>query len=118
MRHCNYRSRTDPVSGFKGTVEPFGHLLVGTELPGDRIIVCEPDYLRDVKLEAFPQLLSELQGGQRIGAVPIGNEPELLRSFVRPWNAMRMARMQGPTDRLSETWYPRMEREASMMNQM
>ena len=32
---------------------------------------------------------------------------------------MRMARMQGPTDRLSETWYPRMEREAaSMMNQM
>ena len=71
----------DPVSGFKSTVEPFDHLLVRTELLGDGIVVCESDYLGDVKFEAFPQLLSELQGGQRIGAVPIGNEPELLREF-------------------------------------
>lgn len=71
----------DPVSGFKSTVEPFDHLLVGTELLGNRIIVCESDYLCDVKLEAFPQFLCELQGRQRIGTVPVGNEPELLREL-------------------------------------
>ena len=94
----------DPVSGFKGSVEAFDHLLVRAELPGDSIIVCKPDHLGDVKPEAFPQFLCELQGSQRIGAVPIGNEPELFRSFSMPRNAMRMARMHGPTERLSETW--------------
>ena len=72
----------DPVSGFEGAVEPFNHLLVGSEFPGDRIIVCKPDYLGDVKLEAIPQLLCELQGGQRIGTIPVGNEPELLRKLL------------------------------------
>ena len=50
----------DTVSGFKGTVEPFNHLLVRAELFRDGIIVCEPNYLRDVKLEIIAQLLSEL----------------------------------------------------------
>ena len=72
----------DPVRGFKGSVEAFDHLLVRSELPGDSIIVCKPDHLGDVKPEAFPQLLCELQGSQRIGAVPIGNEPELFREFL------------------------------------
>lgn len=74
----------DPISGFKGSVEPFDHLLVRTELLGDRIIVCKPDHLGDVKLEAFPQFFCELQGRQRIGAVPVGNEPELLRELFHP----------------------------------
>ena len=72
----------DPVSGFKGSVETFDHLLVRTELFGDRIIVCESDYLGDVKPEAFSQFLCELQGSQRIGAVPVGNEPELFRELL------------------------------------
>ena len=52
----------DSVRGFKRTVEPFDHLLVGTELLGDRIIVCESNYLSDVKREAFPQFFCERQG--------------------------------------------------------
>lgn len=50
----------DTVSGFKGTVEPFNHLFVRAELFRDGIIVCEPNYLRDVKLEIIAQFLSEL----------------------------------------------------------
>ena len=46
----------DPVSGFKRAVKPFDHLLVGAELLRDRIIVCESDYLGNVKLEAVSQL--------------------------------------------------------------
>lgn len=72
----------DPVSGFEGAVEPFDHLFVGTELLGDGIVVCEPDHLGDVKLEAFPRFPGELQGGQRIGAVSIRNEPKLLRETL------------------------------------
>ena len=72
----------DPVSGFKGSVEAFDHLLVRAELPGDSIIVCKSDHLGDVKPEAFPRFLCKLQGSQRIGAVPIGNEPELFREFL------------------------------------
>lgn len=37
-----------PVSGFKGTVEPFNHLLAGAGFFGDRINVCESNYLGDV----------------------------------------------------------------------
>lgn len=71
----------DPVSEFKDSVEAFDYLLIRAELPGDSIIVCKPDYLGDVKLEAFPQFLCKLQGNQRIGAVPTSNEPEPFREF-------------------------------------
>ena len=74
----------DPVSGFKCAVKPFAHLLVGAELLRDRIIVCEPNYLGDVELEAVPQLPCELLGGQGIGTIPVGNKPEL---FGQPFHA-------------------------------
>ena len=54
----------DPVSGFKRAVKPFDHLLVGAELLRDRIIVCESDYLGNVKLEAVSQLPYELLGAR------------------------------------------------------
>ena len=65
----------DPVSAFD-------YLIVRAELPGDSIIVCKSDHLGDDKPEAFPQFLCKLQGSQRIGAVPIGNEAELFRDFL------------------------------------
>ncbi|ODR42108.1 hypothetical protein BEI62_08385 [Eisenbergiella tayi] len=74
----------DPISGFKCAVKPFAHLLVGAELLRDRIIVCEPNYLGDVELEAVPQLPCELLGGQGIGTIPVGNKPEL---FGQPFHA-------------------------------
>ena len=75
----------DPVSGFKCAVKPFDHLLVGAELLRDRIIVCESDYLGNVKLEAVSQLPYELLGGQRISTIAVGNEPKLLgESFYAP----------------------------------
>ena len=75
----------DPISGFKCAVKPFAHLLVGAELLRDRIIVCESDYLGNVKLEAVSQLPYELLGGQRIGTIAVGNEPKLLgESFDAP----------------------------------
>ena len=74
----------DPVSGFKRAVKSFDHLLVGAELLGDRIVVCEPDDLGDVKLEAVPQRLCELLCGQRIGAISVGNEPELFGEPFHP----------------------------------
>ena len=75
----------DPVSGFKRAVKPFDHLLVGAELLRDRIIVCESDYLGNVKLEAVSQLPYELLGGQRISTIAVGNEPKLLgESFYAP----------------------------------
>lgn len=67
----------DPISGFKCAVKPFDHLLVGAELLRNRVIVCEPNYLGNVKPEAVPQLPCELLGGQRIGTIPVGNEAEL-----------------------------------------
>ncbi len=74
----------DPVSGFKCAVKPFDHLLVGAELLRDRIIVCEPNYLGDVKPEAVPQFPCELLGGQGIGTISVGNKPEL---FGQPFHA-------------------------------
>ncbi|MCQ4837986.1 hypothetical protein NE556_22675, partial [[Clostridium] symbiosum] len=75
----------DPVSGYKRAVKPFDHLLVGAELLRDRIIVCESDYLGNVKLEAVSQLPYELLGGQRISTIAVGNEPKLLgESFYAP----------------------------------
>ncbi len=74
----------DPVSGFKRAVKPFDHLLVGAELLRDRIIVCESDYLGNVKLEAVSQLPYELLGGQRISTIAVGNEPKLLGSLLCP----------------------------------
>ena len=75
----------DPVSGFKRAFKPLDHLLVGAELLRDRIIVCESDYLGNVKLEAVSQLPYELLGGQRISTIAVGNEPKLLgESFYAP----------------------------------
>ena len=51
----------------KRAVKPFDHLLVGAELLRARIIVSEPNYLGNVKLEVVSQLPYELLGGQRIG---------------------------------------------------
>ena len=57
-------------------------MFVRAELFRDGIIVCEPNYLRDVKLESIAQFLSELESGQRIGAVTIGNETERIRELL------------------------------------
>ena len=64
-RHCNCRNPADPVSGFKRAVKAVRSSACGAELLRDRIIVCESDYLGNVKLEAVSQLPYELLGGQR-----------------------------------------------------
>ena len=93
----------DVVEDFKRTVETLDHLFERAELPGDFVLVRKPDDLGDIKTELLTELVEELLGCKRIGAVPIGNKAEVFRQFFYLRKAMRMARMQGPTLRLSET---------------
>ena len=70
-----------PVRKFIGAVEPFDHLLEGTEFPGDGIVVGKPNNLCDLEGKVFPELLSEFHGGKGICTVTVSDEPEVLRQL-------------------------------------
>ena len=71
------------VGGFKGTVETLDHLFERTELFGDFVLVCKPDDLGDIKEELLTELMEELLGRKRIGAVAIGDKAEVFRKLLQ-----------------------------------
>ena len=69
------------VRSLISTVEPFDHLLEGTVIRGDSIIVGKADYLGDLESKRFPKLFCELHSGKGIGAVAICNEFKVFRKL-------------------------------------
>ena len=70
------------IGSFVSPVQTFNELLVGSELLCYRIFIRESDDLGDLKLHLFTELMKELLGSQRVGAVTVGDEPEAVRKFV------------------------------------
>lgn len=71
------------VRSLEGAVEPLDQLLERPEFFGDLIVIGETDDLRDVEAEVLTEFLSKQHGGERIGAVAIGNKPEAVRELLR-----------------------------------
>ena len=70
------------VRSLESTIQPLDQLLVRPELFRDFIVIGEAEDLSDVEAESFAKPLLELHGGERIGAVAIGNEGEAFRELV------------------------------------
>ena len=73
----------DAVGGFKRTVETLDHLFERAELFGDFVLVCKSDDLGDIKAELLTELMEELLGRKRIGAVAIGDKAEVFRKLLQ-----------------------------------
>ena len=71
------------VGGFKRTVETLDHLFERAELFGDFVLVRKPDDLSDIKTELLTELVEELLGRKRIGAVAIGDKAEVFRKLLQ-----------------------------------
>ena len=71
------------VGGFKRTVETLDHLFERPELFRNLIFISESDDLGDIKAELLTELVEELLGRQRVGAVAIGNKAEVFRQFFQ-----------------------------------
>ena len=71
------------VGGFKGTVETLDHLFERAELFGDFVLVCKSDDLGDIKAELLTEVVEELLGRKRIGAVAIGDKAEVFRKLLQ-----------------------------------
>ena len=71
------------VGGFKRTVETLDHLFERAELFGDFVLVRKPDDLSDIKTELLTELVEELLGRKRIGAVAIGDKAEIFRKLLQ-----------------------------------
>ena len=71
------------VGGFERTVETLDHLFERAELFGDFVLVREPDDLGDIKAELLTELMEELLGRKRIGAVAIGDKAEVFRKLLQ-----------------------------------
>ena len=63
-------------------VQTFNHLFVRAELRGNSIIIGQADNLGDGEPEILTEFMEELLGSQRIGAVTIRNELEMVRKFL------------------------------------
>lgn len=70
------------VRSLESAIQPLDQLLVRPKLFRDFIVIGEADDLSDVETESFAKPLLELHGGERIGAVAIGNEGEAFRKLV------------------------------------
>ena len=73
----------DAVGGFKRTVETLDHLFERAELFGDFVLVCKSDDLGDIKAELLTEVVEELLGRKRIGAVAIGDKAEVFRKLLQ-----------------------------------
>ena len=93
-----------PIGSFIRTVQPFHDLFEWTVFFGYSIVVGKSNDLGDRKGKVFSKLLCELHCGKRVSAVAVRNKLKVFRQFLRPRKAMRIARIQGPTPRLSDTW--------------
>lgn len=71
------------VGGFKRTVETLDHLFERAELFGDFVLIRKPDDLGDIKAELLTELVEELLGRKRIGAVAIGDKAEVFRKLLQ-----------------------------------
>ena len=71
------------VGGFERTVETLDHLFKRAELFGDFVLVCKSDDLGDIKAELLTELVEELLGRKRIGAVAIGDKAEVFRKLLQ-----------------------------------
>ena len=71
------------VGGFERTVETLDHLFERAELFGDFVLVCKSDDLSDIKAELLTELVEELLGRKRIGAVAIGDKAEVFRKLLQ-----------------------------------
>ena len=71
------------VGGFKRTVETLDHLFERAELFGDFVLVRKSDDLGDIKAELLTELMEELLGRKRIGAVAIGDKAEVFRKLLQ-----------------------------------
>ena len=70
-----------PVRSLVCAVEPFDHLLEGPELFGDLIVVGKSDDLCDAEHKSVAEFPEELLCSERIGAVTVSNETEVLGKF-------------------------------------
>ena len=71
------------VGGFKRTVETLDHLFERAELFGDFVLIRKPDDPGDIKAELLTELVEELLGRKRIGAVAIGDKAEVFRKLLQ-----------------------------------
>ena len=71
------------VGGFERTVETLDHLFERAELFGDFVLIRKPDDLGDIKAELLTELVEELLGRKRIGAVAIGDKAEVFRKLFQ-----------------------------------
>ena len=71
------------VGGFKRTVETLDHLFERAELFGDFVLVRKSDDLGDIKAELLTEVVEELLGRKRIGAVAIGDKAEVFRKLLQ-----------------------------------
>ena len=71
------------VGGFERTVETLYHLFKRAELFGDFVLVCKSDDLGDIKAELLTEVVEELLGRKRIGAVAIGDKAEVFRKLLQ-----------------------------------
>ena len=92
------------VRSLIGPVQPFHDLFERAVFSRHSIVVGKSNDLSDLKDKIFAKLLCELYGSKGIGTVAVSDELEVFREFLKSWKAMRMARIQGPTPRLSDTW--------------
>ena len=71
------------VGGFERTVETLDHLFERAELFGDFVLIRKPDDPGDIKAELLTELVEELLGRKRIGAVAIGDKAEVFRKLLQ-----------------------------------
>ena len=71
------------VGGLVCTVEPLNHLLIGTEFRGNSVIVRQADDLSNLELELLAELMEELLGSKRIGAIAVSDETEVLWQLLQ-----------------------------------
>ena len=71
------------VGGFERTVETLDHLFKRAELFGDFVLVCKSDDLGDIKAELLTEVVEELLGRKRIGAVAIGDKAEVFWKLLQ-----------------------------------
>ena len=91
------------VRGFISTVQSFNHLFEWTMFCRNSIVVGKSNDLSDGKSEIFAEFLCEFHSGKGISTVSVSNKFKVFRKLFEILEAIRIARMQGPTPRLSDT---------------
>ena len=91
------------VRGLIGPVQPFHNLFEWAVFFENSIVVGKSKHLGNPEGKVFSKLFCEFHDGQRISAAAGSDELKVFRKLCEPLGRMRMARIQGPTPRLSDT---------------